>query len=136
MPIVLYVLFALSFIPILMAATGVVLRIKQFGRLDNNYPRLQQAEMRGVGARVNGAQANSWEALVVFLLVVFIAHAAGLPLSALNNVAIAFLALRLLYCALYVIDWAWPRTAVFAMSMLCCMYIFYLAASHVGNGAA
>jgi len=134
MPLVLYILFALSFLPILMAVTGAVLRFKGPEGLDNHYPRLQQARMSGLGARANGAQANSWEALLVFLTVVFIAHASGYPLSGLDNVAMAFFGLRVVYCVLYLADLAWWRTAAFAASMVCCMVVVYLAASFQGQG--
>lgn len=132
MPLVLKTLFALTFVPILLSAVGVVVRIRTFGRLDNNHPRLQQAELRGFGARVHGAHANSWEALLIFLTVVFIAHACGVPLAALDTVAVAFLVLRIVYCALYLGDLAWPRTGVFAAGMACCLYIVYLAATQAG----
>ncbi|HTJ97138.1 MAG TPA: MAPEG family protein [Rhodocyclaceae bacterium] len=130
MPTVLYVLFALAFMPLLIAATTAVLRAKQFGHIDNNYPRKQQAEMQGIGARLNAAQANSWEALTFFSVVVFIAYASGLPLVRLDTVAIVFLVMRFIHFGVYALNWATVRTLVFYMCLLCCIYIFYLAASH------
>lgn len=130
MPTILYVLFALSFFPILLSMAGGVMRVRQFGRLDNHYPRLQQAEMRGLGARVNAAQANAWEALVIFTLVVVIAHASGLPLALADVPALLFLVLRVIYALCYLANWAWPRSAAFALGMMCCLYIVYLSATH------
>lgn len=120
------ILVALTFLPYFMSATALLLRRRQFGQIDNHYPRLQQAELRGVGARVHGAQANCWEALILFSVVVVIAHIAGLPLAKLDTVAIVFLGARLVYCAMYILDWAWARTGAFAAGILCCVYILYL----------
>ncbi|MGB2248676.1 MAG: MAPEG family protein, partial [Alcanivorax sediminis] len=80
MPNILYVLFAVSFLPIFLAWAGVYFRIKQFKRFDNHHPRQQQAALEGAGARAQAAQANAWEALIVFTMVCFIAYASGLDL--------------------------------------------------------
>ena len=56
--------------------TGVAsyLRKEELGSLDNKHPRLQHPLQKGVGARANGAQANSWEALTLFAPCVIVAH--------------------------------------------------------------
>src|SRR5690606_17015043 len=100
MPLVLYSLFALALFPILMAWIGAYFRVKEFGRFDNNHPRQQQSQLTGAGARAIGAQANSWEALQVFTVVVFIAYVAGVDLASLDQVSLLFLALRALYALL------------------------------------
>lgn len=127
MPVILYVLLTLALLPFLLTWLGAFLRIRQFGHLDNNTPRLQQAALTGVGARVQGAQANAWEALLTFTVVTFIAFAAGVPLASLGSVALVFLALRLLHAVLYMADFAWSRSLVFVAGILCCLYIVYLA---------
>jgi uncharacterized MAPEG superfamily protein len=136
MPTVLYVLFVLSLLPYVMAVSAGVVRAKHFGRFDNNHPRLQQAELRGLGARLLGAQANSWEALIVFSVSVRIAHASGLPLDSLELPALMFLGFRIVYCAMYALDWAWVRSVMFFAGLGCCIYIFMLAASHARAVAA
>lgn len=130
MPIILHTLFVVAVIPILLSMMGGFFRVRQFGRLDNAYPRLQQAELRGVGARVQGAQANAWEALSVYAVTVFIAFAAGVDLRSLDVPALLFVVFRILYSVLYVINWAWLRSAVFGLGMGCCIYIFYRAIVH------
>lgn len=127
MPILLHVLLALTLLPFLLAWLGAFCRVRQFGGLDNHTPRLQQAALTGVGARVQGAQANAWEALLIFTVVSFIAFAAGVTLASLGGVALMFLALRLLHAALYIADYAWSRSLVFVAGMLCCLYIVYRA---------
>jgi len=127
MPIVLYTLFIVAVMPIVLSMMGGFFRVRQFGRLDNAYPRLQQAELRGVGARVLGAQANAWEALSIYTVTVFIAFAAGVDLRSLDVPALLFVVFRILYSALYVMNLAWLRSVVFGLGMGCCIYIFYRA---------
>lgn len=131
MPAVLYTLFIVAMIPYVLAVIGARYRVRQFGRFDNNNPRLQQAELRGVGARVQAAQANSWEALSVYAVAVFIAFAAGVDLRGLDTVALIYVAARVGYVVLYVLDMAWLRSAVFGVGAGCCVYIFVQAARHV-----
>ena len=128
MPTILYTLFAISFLPIFMAWTGVYFRIKQFGRFDNYHPRQQQAALEGTGARVQAAQANAWESLIVFTMVCFIAYASGLDLNRLDGVALLYLATRVLHPILYIANLAWWRSVVYAVGMGCCLYIVFLAA--------
>lgn len=130
MPTVLYTLFILSAFPIVLAFIGLYFRWRQFGRVDNRHPRVQQSELRGTGARVVAAQQNAWESLVVYTVAVFIAHASGMDLRALDGVAVAFLALRTLHAVFYVADFAVTRSVVYALGMGCCVYIFILAATH------
>lgn len=129
MPTILYVLFAISFLPIFLAWAGVYFRIRQFKHFDNHHPRQQQAALKGAGARTQAAQANAWEALIVFTTVCFIAYASGLDLNRLDGVALLYLAIRVLHPVLYIANLAWLRSGVFAVGMGCCLYIVYLAMS-------
>ncbi|WP_290522285.1 MAPEG family protein [Alcanivorax sp.] len=129
MPIILYVLFAISFLPFVMAWTAIYFRINQFGTFDNHHPRQQQAALTGTGGRVQAAQANAWEALLLFTMVCFIAYASGLDLNRLDGVALLYLATRVLHPVLYIANLAWLRSGVFVVGMGCCLYIVYLAAS-------
>ena len=129
MPVILYSLFFVSCMPILLAWIASFFRVKQFGKFDNNYPRIQQAQLTGVGARVQGAQMNSWEALIIYATVNFIAFASGLELNSLDEVAIAFALLRVLHAVFYIANLAWFRSGVFALSMFCCLYIVFLSAT-------
>lgn len=131
MPIVLYTLVAVALMPYLLAVDGARYRVQQFGRFDNNHPRLQQSELRGTGARVQAAQANSWEALSVYAVAVFVAFATGVDLRSLDTVALIYLAARIAYVVFYVLDMASLRSVVFGVGAGCCVYIFVQAARHV-----
>ncbi|MEE3320548.1 MAG: MAPEG family protein [Pseudomonadota bacterium] len=78
---------------------------------------------------MQAAQANAWEALLLFTMVCFIAYASGLDLNRLDGVALLYLATRVLHPVLYIANLAWLRSGVFAVGMGCCLYIVYLAAS-------
>lgn len=127
MPTVLIVLFIVSVLPIVFSAMGGYFRVKQFGRFDNDHPRLQQAQLVGTGARAMAAHANAWEALMVFSVVVFIAYAAGVDLTTLTVPALIFLFARVAYGIFYVAGLATLRSLTFAVGMGCCIYIFYRA---------
>ena len=129
MPVTLYALFIVSFMPIVLAWIGAYYRVRQFGVFDNNYPRTQQAQLTGIGARIQGAQMNAWEALIVFTMANFIAFASGLDLKAIANAAIAFVAFRALHAVFYIANLAWLRSSVYALGMFCCLYIVYLSAT-------
>lgn len=130
MATVLYTLFAVAMMPYVLAFIGARYRVRQFGRFDNHHPRLQQAQLSGVGARVQAAQANSWEALSVYGVSVFIAYAAGVDLRTLDTVALVFLTARIVYAVLYVADLATARSVVFGVGAGCCAYIVVRAAMH------
>lgn len=132
MPIILYTLFVATCLPIVLAWIGAYYRIRQFGKFDNNHPRIQQAKLEGIGARVQGSQANAWEALIVYATVILIAHASGVDLHSLMVPAVIFIFLRLLHAIFYIANLAWLRSGVFALSMFCCLYIVYISATFAG----
>lgn len=53
-------------LPYIWAFSSLPFRISQFGKPDLDQPRFQADQLVGVGARVVGAQANAWEALILF----------------------------------------------------------------------
>lgn len=129
MPVILYVLFIVSILPILLAGIGNFMRARQFGAFDNHNPRAQQAQLTGAGARVQAAQGNAWEALVVFGSSCFIGYASGLPLDSLSLVAMVFLLCRILHAVFYIADLAALRSLIFGVGSACCLYIVYLSAT-------
>ncbi len=129
MPIILYVLFILSVVPIVLAGVENVYRVRQFERFDNHNPRQQKALLEGVGARVRAAQANAWEALMIFSATCLIAYAGGVDLNTLSTVALIFLACRIAHALCYIADLAGLRSLAFGGAMLCSFYIVFQAAA-------
>ena len=65
------VLAILVVLPIAMALITIPVRIKQLSYMDLNSPRQQATELTGIGQRLVHAQANAWEALVIYLATLF-----------------------------------------------------------------
>jgi uncharacterized MAPEG superfamily protein len=88
------------------------------GGLDNHLPRAWLARQTGWRARANAAQANSFEALPLFMGAVIIAHQLGAPQTRLDVLAFVFVVLRLTYILLYVADMANARSIVWTAALL------------------
>ena len=85
---------------------------------DNHNPRAWLQKQTGCHARSNAAQANTFEALPFFMAAVVIAHQLQAGQGVLDLLAMAFIALRLLYIALYVADMATLRSVVWGLALL------------------
>jgi len=123
MPFLFEVLFIVSLFPITLAFIGGYLRFRQFGRFDNHHPRLQQAQMSGIGARVLGAQKNAWEALVFYAVMCFLAQVSMVDLTDLSYAAGLFLLSRIAHPLFYMLDMHTYRSLVFMIGWFSCLYI-------------
>lgn len=94
------------------------------GGFDNHRPREWLARLDGWQARANAAQANSWEALPVFIAGLFVAYQHQAAQSTVDLLALAFLAARLAYIALYVADRAWLRSLLWVTGLAACVALF------------
>lgn len=94
------------------------------GGFDNHRPREWLARLDGWQARANAAQANSWEALPVFIAGLFVAYQHQAAQSKVDLLALAFLAARLAYIALYVADRAWLRSLLWVTGLAACVALF------------
>lgn len=74
------------------------------GGFDNHAPREWLARQQGWQARANAAQANSWEALPIFLAGLFVAHQHQAAQATVDALALGFVAARLAYIGLYLAD--------------------------------
>jgi uncharacterized MAPEG superfamily protein len=80
------------------------------GGFDNHAPREWLAKQQGWQARANAAQANSWEALPIFLAGLFVAHQHQAAQATVDALALGFIAARLAYIGLYLADQASLRS--------------------------
>lgn len=115
-------------LPYVLSTTGGYFRVRQFGTLDNKNPRAQQAALQGVGARVQAAQQNAWEALPVFTAAVLVAHAAGADAHRAAIAAIVFVVARVLHPIFYVTNLDALRSLSFLVGIGSCVWLFVLAA--------
>jgi uncharacterized MAPEG superfamily protein len=120
-------LLILCILPLSCAWIAGYHRQKQLGSIDNKEPRIQALQLTGAGARAMAAQANSWEALAVFSAAILAVFISGLALDSIANLAMAFVALRIVYIPMYIGNQDKLRSLVFIAGFGICMYLFYLA---------
>lgn len=123
MPFLFEALFIISLFPIMLAIMSGYLRYQQFDKFDNHHPRLQQAQMTGLGARVLAAQKNAWEALIFYASMCVLAYASGIDMKEFSYAAGLFLLSRIAHPVFYMLDMAPYRSLVFVIGWLSCLYI-------------
>ncbi|PZP36489.1 MAG: hypothetical protein DI603_00515 [Roseateles depolymerans] len=117
---------------VLPVGCAVIAKSRGFGRrprdggFDNHAPREWLARQQGWQARANAAQANSWEALPVFLAALFVAHQNEVPQATVDLLSLAHLACRLLFVAAYLADRASLRSLAWVSSFGCCVALFVI----------
>jgi uncharacterized MAPEG superfamily protein len=121
-------LLAAAFIPYPLAFLGTYYRQRELGSIDNRNPRQQALQLTGAGARCYAAQQNAWEALAVFTAAVTVAHLAGADPARSAQVALVFIAARVVHAASYVADLDKLRGLAFIAGLGCCITLFVLAA--------
>jgi uncharacterized MAPEG superfamily protein len=94
------------------------------GGYDNRDPRAWLARQTGRRARANAAQANSFEALPLFIAAVLVAQQADAAQGLVNLLAVVFVVLRIAYIALYVSDRAAQRSLVWIAGVGVCVALF------------
>lgn len=100
-----------------LAKSGQLGKRRSEGGYDNHDPRAWLARQQGWRQRANAAQANSFEALPLFIGAVAIAISTGAPAARVDLLAAAFVGLRLVYIALYLADKATLRSLVWAAAL-------------------
>ena len=95
-----------------MAKWGSFTRPPSQGGYDNRDPRAWLAQQTGRRARANAAQANSFEALPLFIAAVLAAQQMQVAQPLIDGLAVTFVVLRVGYIGLYVANLATARTLV------------------------
>ena len=99
------------------AKWGAFTRPPSQGGYDNRNPRAWLAQQTGRRARANAAQANSFEALPLFIAAVLAAQQMQVAQAVIDGLARAFVALRVAYIWLYVADLATARTLAWSAGL-------------------
>jgi uncharacterized MAPEG superfamily protein len=110
---------AAAVLPILTVGLAKFTSIKSpsKGGYDNNNPREWEAKQTGWKARAKAAQDNGFEALPLFAFAVLAAQHAGLDQGRTDQLAMAFIAIRLVYIATYLADIGALRTLVWTAGL-------------------
>ena len=100
------------------AKGGMFGKRRSEGGYDNHDPRAWLAKQTGYRARANAAQANSFEALPLFIAGVLIAQQTQARQGLVNALAVAFVVLRVVYIWLYVSDRQMARSVVWFLGLV------------------
>lgn len=113
------------FLPV--ACAGLAKRAGVMNRtFDNDNPREWLAKQTGAAARANAAQANSWEALIVFAAGVLSAQVQEGPPGTIDTLALVFVIARVIYIGLYVADLASLRSIVWTVGFVASLALFFV----------
>jgi uncharacterized MAPEG superfamily protein len=96
-------------------------------RYDNRDPRGWQAGLSGLPQRAHAAHLNSFEAFPLFAAAVLVAHLAGAAADRIDQLALAFIVLRIGYAICYLAGWAVVRSLVWVAALGCCVALFVIA---------
>ena len=98
------------------------------GGFDNSRPRESLAALTGWRLRANWAHLNAFEAFPAFAAAVIIGHLTGVAQGTLDQLALAFVALRVVHAFLYMANQATLRSLVFGGQVGVIVAIFVLGA--------
>ena len=109
-------------------AKGSTARLsRKNGGYDNHHPREWAAKLSGWQARAVAAQSNGFESLPLFIAAVVLAQQAHAEQSTLDALALSFIAIRMAYIALYLLDYAVLRSLVWGLGVAACIAIMALS---------
>ncbi|MEY2801039.1 MAG: hypothetical protein RL513_623 [Pseudomonadota bacterium] len=92
-------------------------RSRREGGYDNVNPRAWLARQEGVSAWAQAAQANSFEALPLFVGAVLVAHQMGANQTVADALSVAFVTLRVIYIWTYLTGRASLRSVVWITAL-------------------
>lgn len=95
---------------------------------DNNDPRPWLSRLQGARARANAAQQNGFEAFPFFAAAVLAAHVMHGPQARVDQLAMVFIAARLVYLPVYMAGWGALRSLVWFVGISATVWIFLVAA--------
>ncbi|MGM0524913.1 MAG: MAPEG family protein [Pseudomonadota bacterium] len=118
MSILLWCLLIAGLLPILAKAPVVYFQNRDKG-YDNKHPRAQQQRLTGVGARAVAGHYNAYEAFPLFAAAILAVIATGEVTEKAIGLSIAFIALRVLYHILYLLNVDKLRSLIWFFALLC-----------------
>lgn len=123
-----YCIIVAGLLPIVCAG---IAKSKGFGKprrdggFDNHNPRAWLATLSGWQARANAAQANSFEALPLFIAGVLVAQQMGAAQERVDLLALSFVLFRVIFIGLYLADLATLRTLAWTAALACSLGLFF-----------
>lgn len=118
---------ALPVLTIGLAKISAAGRPREGGRYDNLNPRQWEQNLQGWQQRANAAQQNGFEALPLFIAAVLLAQQAHAAQGRIDTLALAFVALRLLYIGAYLANLGAVRSLLWGGAVAASVAIFLMA---------
>lgn len=123
-------LIAAVILPYAMAGASIPFRKRQFGTADIKQPRVQADKLVDAGARAWAAQANAWEALIVFGVANLAAMQTGVDPAGMWSIAApVWVVVRIGHGVFYITDKASLRGLCFIVGLGMSLWIFGMALS-------
>ncbi|MEP1573337.1 MAPEG family protein [Roseibium album] len=119
MPIAIWCILAAAILPVLS-----IFPAKLSKDYDNENPKNPDFWRYGFRARAQAAQVNGFEAFPFFAIAVFVAMSQGASLYWIDQLAVLFVLLRLIYVFCYWTDRATPRSIAWLASFITIVALF------------
>lgn len=123
--IAIYAMVAASVLPFM--TSGLAKLLGRFKLKDNDNPRVFLQGLTGIAQRTHAAQLNAYETLPVFLAAVLTAEYMVVQQGVINQLAWAYVILRVLYVLAYMINMSVLRSILWTFSFACSMLLFYFS---------
>jgi uncharacterized MAPEG superfamily protein len=101
---------------------------KANGGYRNHDPRVWLDEQSGLARRADFAHRNHFEAFPLFAAAVIVAQLLHVAPGRIDALALAFIAIRVIYTALYLADRAILRSCAWCAGLACVLALFVCAA--------
>ena len=124
MTTLIWCLFIATLLPLL-AKGPVAYAMNKLGGYNNHYPRQQQSQLTGLGARALAAHYNAFESLIIFAPAVLLAIATQNTGEYIGLLATVHVCTRILYNCLYLANINKLRSVVWGISTLCSFAIIW-----------
>ena len=129
MTIAKWCILAACLLPVLTVgmAKASLLKPRREGGFDNHHPRDWESKLTGWQARAKAAQDNGFEALPLFIAGVIFAQMANADQTRIDQLAMAFIVIRIAYVAPYLKDWASLRSVIWFVGFALSVALLFLA---------
>ena len=129
MTIAKWCILAACLLPVLTVgmAKDSLLKPRREGGCDNHHTRAWESKLTGWQARAKAAQDNGFEALPLFIAGVIFAQMANADQTRIDQLAMAFIVIRIAYVAAYLKDWASLRSVIWFVGFALSVALLFMA---------
>lgn len=96
------------------------------GGYNNQYPREQQAQLKGFGSRALAAHQNSFESLILFSAASLTALVTHHTSQTIQTLAIVHVVSRCIYHFFYLMDLSTLRSTIWFIGLGCCFVMMWI----------